>query len=288
MRELEKSLPSASELAAWNTCQAKWAFMYRCGIAVKEKRTALLAGSALSEAMEQFYLPEGELTVDEVFDKFMFDARTMHETCPEEEWQEVFSQARQVLELYQKTYTPQRFGKVLGVQKKIDRPCPMKLDLVVKDPETGEIYPVEQKSCNGWIDVTYENQKYEMDAQPILYTMGVSSLYNIECSKCVIDYLIKPIPAMGRYKEVPAKLDSYTVKVPHWKQDMMYATLLNANEEMEVLDEELGEMKKEAIPRRTNNCVQKLGKKTFLCDFYEACSMNCNPLELAGFVGKEE
>jgi hypothetical protein len=287
MRELAITLPSASEYACWNTCQAKWAFSYRCGIAVREKGVRLLTGSALSEAMEQFYLPSSERTPYEIFDKFMYDARRMHETCPEEEWQAAFSEAREVLELYLASYKADRFGKVLAVQKKIDKPCPMKLDLVVQDDATGEIYPVEQKSVSGWADITYENLKYDMDPQPILYSLGIVSNYQVECKKVVIDYLIKPIPAKGKYKAKPAGLAEYTVAVPLWKQDMIYSGLLNANDEMMTLDEQLDNIKLEAVPRRTNNCVLKFGSKTFLCDYYEACSSNVNPLELPGFQGRD-
>ena len=286
MRELSLTLPSASEYSYWNSCQAKWALAYRCAISVREKGVRLLTGSALSEAMEQFYLPSSDRTPSEMFDKYMYDARRMHETCPEEEWQAAFSEARQVLELYLATYSPDRFGKVLAVQKKIDTPCPMKLDLVVQDVATGEIYPVEQKSISGWADITYENLKYDLDPQPILYTLGIVNEYQVECKKAIIDYLIKPIPAKGKYKAKLPQLAEYTVPVPLWKQDMILTGIINANEEMKELDATLDELKFEQIPRRTNNCVMKMGSRTFLCDYYEACSLNVNPLELPGFQGR--
>jgi hypothetical protein len=261
--------------------------MYRCGIGVREKGVRLLTGSALSEAMEQFYLPSSDRSPIEVFDKFMYDARRMHETCPEEEWQAAFAEARQVLDLYLATYEPSRFGKVLAVQKKIDKPCPMKLDLVVQDEQTGEVYPVEQKSISGWADITYENLKYDLDPQPILYTLGIVNEYQQECKKAIIDYLIKPIPAKGKYKAKAPALAEYTVSVPLWKQQMLLCGLARANEEMLALDEQLDDLKLEQLPRRTNNCVLKMGSRTFLCDYYEACSSNVNPLELPGFQGRE-
>lgn len=290
-RLLTEILPSATEIEDFQTCPFKWFMRWRQGVRRAEGGIYLIAGAAVSDAIEAFYMGNGKQPLA-VYDAKMEEQRNANPTIAEEEFQLVTALYREVLELYINERKPLWDGwkRVISAQAWIDFPARMKLDLAVEE-DTGEVVVIEQKVISPFKDLSYENLKYEMGFQPISYAEGATRKFGVEVNKVVIDYMVRGAAARGRYKAISPRLDCHTVYVPTWKKLMWLNSVEFANRCMQAIEKEMEvqeEMHLVDIPRFTKNCIIQLGAKTYPCDYYAACSVNMNPMDVTGAFEKEE
>jgi len=296
MRNLETTLPSPSELGIWQKCQTRWAFEYGLGWKPREKGVGLVVGAGCSEALVYYYSDREVVDAVNVYNVYVAKARETSTAISDEEWLPAISCGREVLKLYCNTYErhPTRWN-ILAVQLRLEKPAPMVLDMLVEDVHTEEVIVVEQKTINPFADLEFEILKYQMGWQPICYTIGAAEHLGRPVYKVIMDWLVKGSPAKrvnGRqYKAIAPALERKEITVEPWKQEMWLSTATYENALMRQMEEELhyGNPPLEQIPRKTESCVFQLGRKTFQCPFYLACSVNMHPEAMGElFVNKRQ
>ena len=169
---------------------------------------------------------------------------------------------------------------MIAIQPKLKTNVNVKLDYAIRTA-TG-IRVRERKLLTGWADIEDEIAKYEMGFQPICYAEKAEEFFKepIECVE--LEFLIRSVPAKGKYKERAAKSERREIFVEAWKKDLWYNSALFTNACMKTLelslDQETENVTFASIPRHTRNCLQKIGNKTYPCDFYNYCKTNTNPI----------
>ena len=288
MRNLETTLPSPSELGIWQKCQTRWVFEYGLGWKPREKGIGLVVGAGCSEALSYYYQEEqvevvGEVAIT-VYNSYVTKEKEKLPNISDEEWLPAINCGREVLKLYCNTYErrPKNWN-ILGVQVRLEKPAPMVLDMLVEQVDTEEVVVVEQKTINPFADLEFEILKYQMGWQPICYTVGAAEHLGRPVYKVIMDWLVKGSPAKrvnGRqYKAIAPALERKEITVEPWKQEMWWSTATYENALMRQMREELeyGSAELVMLPKKTESCVFQLGRKTFQCPFYLACSVNMHP-----------
>jgi len=283
LRDLTTTLPSPSEHDEHDFCQFSWLMKYRQGVERIESRMGLLVGKALDAALNLHY---NSAPVDQAVEKYSARMRLFRKEnldVEEEEWQTWENQGLALTQLYVSTVPrlDSDWAEIVAIQPKLEWPAPMRPDLVLRKAD-GALAVLEGKMESPFADLDYENLKYELAWQPLLYPIGVSKWMKEPVQEVIMEYRVRGAPAKGKYKVKEPKIVRHSIPVEGWKANMWLASAWKANLEMRDLaafavepDRALND-----IPRRTRNCIQKYGHKTFPCSFFLACSVNMHPLEM--------
>ena len=297
MRDYNVTLPSPTELASWQRCQTEWAFKYGLGWHPREKGMGYIVGSGLSDALAVYYWPQtrlldGDETADQrkqsalyTYSLAIANARTTNPTIPDEEWLPAIKEGNAVLQLYVNTYPHNPSGwEILGVQYRLESPAAMVLDMLVRDTDSELPRVVETKSISPFADLDFEMERYEMGWQPITYCVGAEEVLKEPVSKVTMEFLVKGAPAKRvnnrNYKAVDPQIVRRNIEVEEWKKAMWQQTATYENYLMLQMAQYLREepdMSLTSIPKKTSSCVYQLGRKTYRCPFYAACSTNMHP-----------
>lgn len=189
--------------------------------------------------------------------------------------------AKDALVAWVKTYGDKAHGEdIVAIQPAIKTNVNIKIDYAVRTATGLRIR--ERKLVTGWADLDDEIAKYEMGFQPICYAEKGEEYFKepIECVE--LEFLVRSVKASGKYKEKAAYARRVELFVEPWKKDMWWNSAIFTNETMNMLEDSLeaeeGKVTFASIPRFTRNCIQKIGRRAYPCEFYNYCKTNTNPL----------
>jgi hypothetical protein len=290
VRTLSESLPSPSEAGDFQQCPAAWWWRWREQVRRKESEVKRASGQGVSEGLRVFYM---EPTLDPLvtYDAFMNEKLKEMVAVDEEEWGTVLALDRDVLRLYvtTKPRLEQGWKRVIASQEKIVDVVNTIPDAVV-ELEDGRVQPEEWKVVSPWADIEYEKAGYELGFQPLTYVVVCEKHYKRPCSSVEMKFLIRGMPAKGKWKATAPALDEHVIPVEEWKKVMVEESLGWINQWMQevgkMIDDVAFKIKMNPpltfMPRFTRNCFRVFGKRTIACEFWPACSVNMHPLQLAG------
>ena len=280
MRDLNETLPSPSELDAFSKCPTYWYFKYVVRVNKIESAPRLISGRAVNDALCHYHMGAEGKSPLEVYDELVEAGKAENPSIPEDEWQAQVWMDRAALIKYldTKPMVEPSWEAVVGVQVSFPHQPALGVPDLIYRAKAGHLGIVEWKVISGWADVEYENLKYEMAFQPIFYTVGASELYNQAVSEVEMRYLIRPKPASGRFKEAPADYHEHRFNVELWKKEMWLHSAVFVNNAMKTLVADPCPLIE--IPKFTRACKEVMGSKTFLCEYYPACSANMSPVEM--------
>ena len=281
-RDLATTLPSPSEMDNFHKCPCFWVMKDRLWVKGKGERWPLTFGKIVDEVCEQ-WLRKEVTTTTELIKVFWEKTNAVAPEVEDEYFETYAASTKDALEAWAVKYGAiVQKEEIVEIQPKILGETKVKIDYVVRTEAGLRIR--ERKLLTGWADVDDEMAKYEMGHQPLCYYEIGKQHYkeHIECVE--FEFLVRSIPAKGKYKATPADAMRREIFVDGWKTDIWYNTAQYTNHCMLVLEDALfaeGAIANFAsIPRFTRNCLQKIGKKVYECDFYKACKNNTNPLRM--------
>lgn len=279
-RDLATTLPSPSEMDNYHKCPCLWWLKDRLWIKPKAEIIALNAGRIVDRCFDAWLLGElsRPLEMLRMFDKLVAE----HSLTGEDDFQAFLASARDAVAVWLNLYGSVK-ENVLYVQPKLPR-SRGKVDYIVglTDPL---VEVRERKLISPFADIDDEIAKYQLGFQPLAYAADVEETYGkvVECVR--FEFLIRSAPARGRYKAMPAAVRREPIYVDDWKKRLWLTSAQWTNFCMSSLDEFLdweeqqtGSIAFETVPRHTRNCLTKLGRNTYECDFYKACKTNTYPV----------
>ena len=281
-RDLESTLPSPSEMDDYHKCPCYWYLRDRMWIKPIGERWPLTFGKIVDDTCG-IWLAKGIIEADKLIKYYWEEVARIEPSYEDDYFTTYAASTKDAL-----TAWLEKYGKIaheeeiIAIQPKIKSNVNIKIDYVVRG-KTG-LRVRERKLMTGWNDIEEEMQKYEMGFQPICYHEKAAEFFEekIECVE--MEFLIRSVPASGRYKEKPAMAERRELFIDDWKRDLWYNSALFTNECMKMLDASLaGETESvtfASIPRHTRNCLQKIGKKIYPCEFYTCCQTNTSPLKI--------
>lgn len=278
-RDLFTTLPSPSEMNNFHTCPCYWYLKDRLWIKPIRDRDALLAGRFVDKVMDTWHREDAAQRnpsqVLAAFDGLVNEHRPLSDPG---DYDAFMVGARDALGVWLTLYG-RVVEKVTHVQPKMPW-CRGKVDYIV-EVSPGIVRVRERKLLSPFEDVDDEVAKYQLGFQPLAYAADVEQTYEVVVECVEFEFLVRSAPQRGRYKAIPASVRREPVYVDDWKKRLWEASATYTNEFMRWVEGSLpSQAPFEVIPRHTRNCLVKLGKKIYPCDFYVACKTNTNPVTM--------
>ena len=291
-RELTTTLPSPSELDNFHKCPCQWWLQDRLWIKPIGDRLPLLMGRACDHAFDAFY--KKVITADSLvlwldayvdahmrgkFDPMLLDPFVASTRDAFRAWITLYGEVEET---------------VLAVQPRLNDIYRGRPDLVLGVSD-GVVKVRERKLTSPFADLDLEIVKYQLGLQPAGYAVMIEdsamALFErpVVVESVEIEFLVRSAPAYSaRLKAIPAAVRRESLYITQQKKDMFRATANYSNTVMQSLENHLTSFPDyatkgvpfELIPRHPRNCVMKLGKKTYKCDYYKACEVFTDPRAL--------
>jgi hypothetical protein len=281
-RDLEATLPSPSEMDNYHKCPCLWYLRDRMWIKPNSERWPLTFGKIVDDVCGA-WLEKVLTTPEEAMEVYWGKVSGIEPPYEDEYFTTYAASTKDALEVWLEKYGKiAQEEEILAIQPKLKTNVNIKIDYAVRG-KTG-IRVRERKLMTGWNDLEEEMQKYAMGFQPICYHEKAEEYFGekIECVE--MEFLIRSVPASGKFKAKAAMAERRELFIDSWKKDLWYNSALFTNACMKMLEQSLeGETESvtfASIPRHTRNCLQKIGKKVYPCEFYHCCTTNTSPLKI--------
>mgnify|MGYP001590341143 CR=1 FL=1 len=301
-RDLATTLPSPTELTDCQTCPALWYFKHRLWVQPKKATLGYQGGKLMDRVFDNWLQHKKDgvtITTQDALDQWDAGVEALRQSFEDDELLPLMASCRDALVVWLTLYGNVK-ENIFLIQPKYRLPSTGKIDYVVE--ENGLAIIRERKVVSAFESIDDLVAKYQLGWQPLCYSALFK--YNnpgVEV-KCVeMEFLVRSLPAKGRYKATPAAVRREPIYVTDWKERLWFASATATNEYMKwvengwlTTEDGCDTVPMEVIPRHTGSCIRKLVTKTglreFACDFHKACLANIDPRNLDEFVSdlKEE
>ena len=295
-RDLATTLPSPTELTDCQTCPALWYFKHRLWVQPKKAVLGYQGGRLMDQVLDVWLkckMQGVSRTTQDALDQWDIGVEELRQSFEDDDLLPLMVSCRDALVVWLSLYGGVTENVIL-VQPKYKLPSTGKIDYVVE--ESGLAVIRERKVVSGFEAIDDLMAKYQLGWQPLCYSALFKHNNPGMEVKCVeMEFLVRSLPAKGRYKPTPAAVRREPIYVTDWKERMWLSSATATNEYMKWIenswltsDGECDTVPMEVIPRHTNNCVRKMvtksGIREFACDFHKACLANTDPRRLDDFV----
>ena len=296
-RDLATTLPSPTEMTNCHTCPALWYFRDRLWIKPRKEVLAYQGGRLMDTVLDEWnrVIQSGSLmTTQEALNMWDAGVEALLPEFDADKLLPLMASCRDALVAWLTLYGGVR-ENILLIQPKYKQPSSGKIDYVVE--ENGMAVIRERKVATQYDAIDDLIAKYQLGFQPLCYSVLFKANYTppMEVKYVEMEFLIRSLPAKGRYKASPASVRREPIYVADWKEKLWHASAIATNEYMKWIEnswlttgDECDTVPMEVIPRHTMNCVRKMVTKTglreFACDFHKACLANIDPRNLDDFV----